>query len=393
MRKDIAADGLRGMASLAVFFAHFLLPFYPVAFEPWFPGVSVSGSPSSSVEVILSVPVLSTLWNGSFAVSVFFVLSGFVLCKRYVDTGDAGVVRSMASRRYLRLGLPVAASVFFAWALGKATPDVIEQVSTATGSAWLRGNSLAGLGFLDALKDAAYGVLLEGSNRFNTVFWTMRVELIGSFLVFAYTLLSGSRRQTVIVALTVLLIVVVGAAPGWPHFLAFLLGAFFAQSGLKASSWVGWPLIIAGLYLGGYSSSVIYSPFDRLGVPADSLKWILSTAGAALVFLAVRGDTARSLLASKFSQFLGRISYSLYLVHAPIIIGVGCPVFWWAVSEVGFGRSVAVGIALVVSLPASVLVAAAFEKFIDRKAILWGRRLVVGGERGTVVRSGSAPVR
>jgi len=228
---------------------------------------------------------------------------------------------------------------------------------------------------LDALKDASYGVLLEGASRFNTVFWTMRVELIGSFLVFGYALLSGRRRETVVVALTFLLIVVVGRVPGWPHFLAFLLGAFFAQSGLRAVAWAGWPFIIAGLYLGGYSSNSLYSPIEKLGVQGDVMKWICSTLGAALIFLAVRGDTGRSFLESRISQFLGKISYSLYLVHAPIIIGVGCPIFWWAVSEAGVDRSAAVGMALVVSLPISVLVAVVFERFIDRKAILWGKRL------------------
>ncbi|MEN5286654.1 acyltransferase [Stenotrophomonas lactitubi] len=378
MVKDAAADGLRGVASLAVFFAHFFLPFYPVAFEPCFSGVSASGAPSSYVDSLLSLPIISTVWNGSFAVSVFFVLSGYVLCKRYVDTGRESVVRSMASRRYLRLGLPIAASVMFAWAVGVSIPSVIDQVSAVTGSEWLKSNSLRDLVFGDAVQDAVYGVLLGGSSRFNTVYWTMRIELLGSFLVFGYALLSGSGRQAVLVAATFFIIIVGVNPPEWPHFLAFLIGAWIAQLGLKVSGLAGWSLIIAGLYLGGVSSNEIYDPLRHIGLNGAQAKWICSTVGAAMLFVAVRGGIGRSLLEARPAQFLGRISYSLYLIHVPVVIGVGCTAFWWAVSEASLTRSAAVGVALVVSLPLSLALSVAFERWVDRRAILWGKRLTSG---------------
>lgn len=385
--KDIAADGLRGIASLAVFFAHFLLPFYPVAFSPWFPGVAEARAPHGWVDEVLSLPIISTVWNGSFAVSVFFVLSGYVLCRRFVDTGSVEVVRSMASRRYLRLGLPVAASVVFAWAMGKTAPGMVEQVASITGSAWLRGNSIVGLTFLDAVNDALYGVLLEGHSRFNTVFWTMRVELIGSFIVFGYALLSGERRRTLIIAATLVAMLAVGKPGGWQHYLAFLTGAWFAQSRLKVTGWPSWPFIFFGLYLGGFSDNQIYKPVGIVGLTGEQAKWLCSTLGAACVFLAVRGGAGRPLLESRPAQFLGKVSYALYLVHVPIVLALGCSAFWVGVNSLGLSRSLAVGLALSVTLPVSLMVAVIFERFIDRKSIEWGK-LLVGGRSSGVTHCG-----
>ena len=71
-------EGIRGVAALMVFFHHFLLAF--------FPSFNFAGDPATShlgtFELNYWRTPLSVFTNGEFMVSLFFVLSGFVLSVR-----------------------------------------------------------------------------------------------------------------------------------------------------------------------------------------------------------------------------------------------------------------------------------------------------------------------
>ena len=63
-----------------------------------------------------------------------------------------------------------------------------------------------------------------GEVSYNPVFWTMRIEFIGSLLILAYRCLTLSRRSQVVGA-TIYIILTVSFAPGeWVAYFAFLLG-------------------------------------------------------------------------------------------------------------------------------------------------------------------------
>jgi peptidoglycan/LPS O-acetylase OafA/YrhL len=52
-------------------------------------------------------PPLSMFWNGVFSVTIFFMLSGFVLPLNYIKTKKIESITSGAFKRYLRLMIPV----------------------------------------------------------------------------------------------------------------------------------------------------------------------------------------------------------------------------------------------------------------------------------------------
>ena len=65
------------------------------------------------------MPFLSILWNGNFAVCIFFVLSGYVLSRPYYFGNRLETLRERHLKRYLRLSIPIAASVFIGYFMMK----------------------------------------------------------------------------------------------------------------------------------------------------------------------------------------------------------------------------------------------------------------------------------
>ncbi|CAG4900134.1 unnamed protein product [Acidocella sp. C78] len=95
--------------------------------------------------------------------------------------------------------------------------------------------------------------------------------------------------------------------------------------------------------------------------------------GAILIFLGVLHlPRARHLLERRSPPFLGRISFSLYLVHFPVMATIGCSVFNLIAPRSGAvpGCLAALIAGLAVTLPVAVL----FERHVDRLAVRLSRR-------------------
>src|ERR1700680_2663025 len=114
-RKILALEGLRGIASLNVVLGHFLFSFFPYLAHHVRPYPSPVAK--YAFEEIMLFPLLTFLYMADAAVSVFFVLSGYVLTRRFYETGRTTEFESSALRRYVRLVLPAFVTVMFAWIL------------------------------------------------------------------------------------------------------------------------------------------------------------------------------------------------------------------------------------------------------------------------------------
>ena len=79
MRKIKYLDGLRGLAAFVVVFHHFILAFYPALFF----GDNATPHLRAGLEAFVSGTPINLLYNGNFAVSIFFVLSGYVLSYKF----------------------------------------------------------------------------------------------------------------------------------------------------------------------------------------------------------------------------------------------------------------------------------------------------------------------
>ena len=102
--KNFALEGLRGIASLNVVLGHFLFSFFPYLAHH----VRPSPNPVARYwfEEAMMFPPFTFLYLADAAVSIFFVLSGYVLTQRYYDTAEPRVFELAAVRRSVRLVLP-----------------------------------------------------------------------------------------------------------------------------------------------------------------------------------------------------------------------------------------------------------------------------------------------
>ncbi len=380
MAKDASADGLRGLAAVGVVVSHLILAFFPAAFTHYFAWVAGPEAIYGRVESILAAPGLSVLWNGSFSVSVFFVLSGYVLTKALVEKQDLAIARSLAARRYVRLAGPVLGSALFAFSLMSLGLYYSVDVAAMTSSVWLRGMWNVTPNFFQAVGEGLFGAIFRGEVSYNPVFWTMRIEFIGSLLILAYRCLTLSRRSQIVGA-AIYILLTASIAPGqWVAYLAFLLGTHLNDVPASKRRGVLYLLAVIGLYLGGIDGSRLYAWLAYIPIDAPSRNGVLAVVGAAMLVYAVKAGVFSNLLRSRPVQFLGRISYSLYLVHLPIILSVACGSYLWFIDGAGLGRVASAGLSFSIALVTTIVVALVFTRLVDEPCIKLAKRLFPSGE-------------
>lgn len=353
-------DGLRGVAALVVVVHHVLLS------EPSLAGAyRARPDPQGRVAHWFTFSPLHVAWAGGEAVLVFFVLSGFVL-----SVGPVGGSRvrwvDYYPRRMVRLYLPVVA------ALAVALPQArwLRPTSVDPHAGWVY-NAHIGSGTLHAfLRDST--VWHEKATFLDGPVWSLHWEVLFSLLLPAYLLLARARSRLAAgaAALALLVMAGVGAGHGWgslTYLPVFGLGVLVAaQRDLLvevATRWSPWLAGVGGLLLTArwWLSRGDALPPLRAGVAVS-----LAVAGAALLVLAFLAGAVGSWAArDRWVRWLGRRSFSLYLVHAPIIISVayllgGHPSTW---------------VIALLAVPLSLLAAELFGRFFEEPGHDLSKRL------------------
>ena len=345
-RRFVALDSLRGIAATGVVVTHF--------FEVWGGG----GRPPILVE-------------GHALVDLFFVLSGFVILASYGDK--------------LRGGFPLGR--FMMLRLGRIYP--LHFAALAVMSGWLVLNAIATGAALDGVAFMRALFLLDGlgpyrPNDFAPVSWSLSVELV---LYALCALLLRLRTAGVVLAGLVWLLAAVLMLAGWDGpvlgemlqrgLVCFGLGALVQQlyrrSDFALSA--GIATVIEALLL-----AVI---MIELSVSGDVLghRIVLHLLFAVLVFVMAHdvGLVSRLLHRRPF-VFMGLVSFSIYLVHPLVFVGVSLAdriaarlldVNFGALAEQGGPAQLALlGAVLIVTLALSYVT----YRLIEAPARDWSRR-------------------
>ena len=310
----VELDSLRGVAALFVVFDHFM--------HGW-----VESSPPHFVQYI---PYLPFLTNGGAAVMMFFVLSGFVLSLP-VLSGKRQSYPIYAVRRVCRIYLPYLAALMialvFCWrfhGLDSYAPVFHNFWQTAP-TIHLVVQHLLFLGRYDVY-------------AYNAPTWSLVHEMRIS-LIFPLLCLAAMRLRPWAACLLALAFPIAGrlvekySAPWyesgtsslfWSETIGFcgvfLVGSLLARYREPLAGWlrslpvvVRWilPVVAIGLYQ--YPT--------LLHVPRPLRNFAVGLGAAYFLILALVPDGWLSQLLRRAPlRFLGRISYSLYLTHAPILI-------------------------------------------------------------------------
>lgn len=306
-------DGLRGIAAVVVVLQHCVLLLPQVSWA-YFGGRTDDGWPAW-----ITYSPLHLFWMGTEAVYVFFVISGIVLTRLAMGTNFTW--RRYYPSRLIRLYGPTILSVLLGSLIIFFTVD-----KTVLTTRWLESRH----GFYsltDYLKD--FTLILGDSGRIGPL-WSLQYEVLFSLLLPLYLLLRKVRPWIGLVIISTL--IVVGALIAFEplYYLPFFgLGVMMAQNWdvlvaratklLETRAWVGWCSFVAALFL-IMSHWLVAAWVDSFLVRAITLPFILLGV-CALVLLAETFSPLIRFFSSRVVAWLGLISFSLYLVHEPIIIG------------------------------------------------------------------------
>jgi len=360
--RNDAADGLRGLAATNVALTHFVAAFWPTLLRYNYAGFEKTETVMTGWEKVLSSPPVTLLFNGQFPVLVFFVLSGFLLAApAKEDRYD--IIRARAIGRYFRLNIPIAAACLFSWILLESGLYFHVEAAAISSSLWLGDFFSQPVSFGELLKVAEYRGIL-GDGRLIPPLWTLKMEFLGSLLLLAALCLSPPGKAyagLILAALGILM----SHSDDQVYYLAFLAGA--GLNWLQPTGRVAVACVVAGLFFGAFQ--IAGPTYSWLPEFKDG-KTIYNCIGAVLLVAgACTGSKAPYLLANPVSLFLGRISFSLYLFHFPILLSAACFVIY----SLGIG---VVGLlcALTVYLGLAIPIAAIATKVIDAPAVRFGHR-------------------
>lgn len=340
----VFVDALRGFAALIVVIFHVyaknLLPMTGYRFPE---------------------PLHSVFANGRLGVEVFFVISGFVIAQSIRNQHiTPRFVGRFALRRSIRLDPPYWATI--------AAMIVLTLISNHA----QHERSLPIPSVSSVIAHVFYLQGFFGYEHIVGVFWTLCYEIqfyLGLVTIVGLWRWSMSRAPIV--------------ASRWVWFVPVLALSFASITGYvpitKAAALYAWPYFFLGVVVNWTHHREVSSwcfpavlVATALIARVEPLPVAVAAATSVLIFAVSRAGRLGSLSLGPAVQYLGRISYSLYLVH----MLVGTPLVRFGIRH--FGKHIGAPQAFVLLLAGvAVSIAAAHVMYVlvERPAMRWSKRV------------------
>ena len=388
MAKLAHLEGVRAVAALQVMLMHYLTFFQPSSYCT--PYLLCWQEKLRSIGLFFAV-------DGFAAVGIFFILSGYVLTIAFCGRGLA--VTPLLARRWLRLQFPALASLALAAVLFAVFSDSFLSAAQINGSlSWAQGVDPKTYGLFDVLREGflttlffghhstslltPFGIHVFSDQTLNLPLWSMHAEFWGSMVViFLIALRDRSPAYSLAVILCLIAFLlhpialfIVG------HLLAVTeQGKREARSGLARNA-AALGLIALGLIVMTVRDNLIRADitYDFFTIPwfhAQSPFHFFGYLGACFVFLGiVLSSWVQNLLRTRPLVYLGRLSFSIFLLHAPILLTLGAAA-QTALAQIEVLQNAAAPLAFLLSVFLTLVAAHFFARFIDEPSIILSRRL------------------
>jgi peptidoglycan/LPS O-acetylase OafA/YrhL len=320
-RRIVALDGLRGVAAIMVLLHHALLMLPAFADYEWYSRVPAHMSFGSFL--LMRTP-LRLVWAGQERAIMFFVLSGFVLSLPWLAGKPQSYGRFLLGRfcriypPYLAvMALAAIASVLIG---GHVLPNASIYFNEL---GWARRPDSGTLP----------SILLVLTNRHSdyineavwSLTWEVRIALIFPFLVLP--ILRWRNKGAAGAYLFLLLLGPVGkhllsAYPDFGQMLedgcaytgCFVLGTAIAMNRVEVGEWFGRHRSGFGWLCLTLALGICWAPWPHFHNQIIGI-------GAAILIVAIIGTAGlRNWLAKDYWLWLGKQSYSLYLIHVPVVM-------------------------------------------------------------------------
>ena len=286
-------DALRGLAAFTVVCHHLRLAIPAGAAHAWY---------------------LVLITSGHQAVCLFFVLSGYVLSMPYWR-GKQQPYGGYLLRRFFRIYVPFFAGLLLAWAgawkfYGSQLP--------LTG--WFHATWQTPLTWSLFLRQ----IFMSPTPDINTAFWSLRVEAQFSILlpIFCFVVSRFPWLLTVLVGVVSYTASLHFQNLDLQHGLAAIPMFLFGMLLSRHQAWIetSWnKLPIVAMWAMPFAGLLLYLHF----LPARNYADFLTGMGSALFIVSsLHLAPLSKILRHSIPEYLGRISYSLYLVHATILFAM-----------------------------------------------------------------------
>ena len=304
-------DALRGLAAFAVLLRHAvqLLPHMAL------PDIRGLGWLRYTLTQLTPLRILEF---GRPAVLFFFVLSGYVLTRALLRHGSPGLA-AFAAQRTVRLGVPVVVSVLLSVLLHALFADPALPV------AWRDRSLFTWLIPPDAWQVVSYALLMADNDdmRLNVVLWSLVHEWRLTLLLPLVLLFRGQAALFGAMVLAMMALGIMGGATENRVLLGPQLHSTFAASFYFAGG-IGSGALLAlacgqdaprigkqGMLAGAVALLALFSMASDLAVYAGSVL---------LIVMARQPGKLREALRRPLLAWLGGLSFSLYLVHVPVLV-------------------------------------------------------------------------
>lgn len=291
---------------------------------------------------------------GRLAVCLFFILSGFVLSRRFlgVEGKKWALIAAVIKRPFRLLGV-----VWFTVILGLLVNSFTKDIPISQyGKTWTQ-----------FVIDFFVSPFSTGA-IYNGVLWTIHWELWGSMLVFAALLFCNTFPKYLrLLIFSVILILNIHNFYG-----AFMIGVIIADihRNFYWSKLVKYRNILSGLMI--FICIATYIMYSSPSLDAKATVYIndgLRMVGAIEIFILVMLNTSfiRYALEWQPVNFLGNISYSFYAIHALIIITIAETID--TVLKRYLQYDTAFFCTILITLPMIIFIAWLMDKYIDKPSI------------------------
>ena len=360
--KLVPLEGLRGIAAAVVVMYHLVLGFTRK-------GVGVVPHGHGNWDVVIQFGL--GMLNGSAAVAVFFVLSGFILSLPFSKDRSIGRITVAMLKRWPRLAMLTTIACLFAWALIWISQDNYKAAAHVIGTNWMatHGNSpIEGhpdMGWFEAVREGLYKVFLFGDVHFDSPLWTMRIELFGSFAIFlSAPVLFAIKSWPVRLSLIALVMCWAGGTYPVTYISDFLVGIvmamLFAEDRMpNFRNWQAAILSVVAIYLFSFTYEqklLIHAPIKALLPAGDTGHFVWDASAALMIFLLLGNPFLKRVFSKTWAVWLGLLSFPIYLLHGPIMLSAGASSFNGAMLEFGKTNSalMAAAVSLVLTLVCAV---------------------------------------
>ncbi|MDO6460656.1 acyltransferase [Granulosicoccaceae sp. 1_MG-2023] len=293
-----------------------------MAFRP-----EIDGLRALAVLAVLFYHVDPQLVPGGFVgVDIFFVISGYLITRNILASLDAGTFsfRQFYIRRFRRLypALLVTVSVSMVFAVLIFAPEHLARFAREVVAALFSVSNIffwSESGYFDL--DGAFKPLLHT--------WSLSVEeqfyLFWPALLLLISGLSGRYRFVCVAGLGLLSLLAAEYVNGiGMQSLAFYMLPFRIVEFVLGAGLVFLPRIVqsarSSLTMLALLAMLLPVFLYNGQTPFPGLSALLPCAGAALLIAAGSTAVSRVLLENPLALFLGKISYSVYLVHWPLVV-------------------------------------------------------------------------